>query len=404
MHGTNRSSQRDRPRSDELKSNNILVWDLPTRLFHWLLVGAVATAAITGFLAPERWLDVHYWSGSFIGFLVVFRLVWGFVGSWYARFKSFLFPLPETLAHLRALSQRRTSHYTGHNPAGALMVFALLGTLTVLTITGLLILGGQENIGLLAGFVPYALGAAVVEFHELLAFALLALIAAHIIGVLTESLLSKENLVRAMITGRKSSAAMVAGIPAAFKMSRWRAVGVALTIVVLIAGSAEALMQVKPSGYVQMPANTAYASECGDCHHAYHPSLLPAASWQKMMATLSDHFGEDASLDKQTTGSLTNYLQTYASEAWDSEAANNLRRVSTSDPLRITSSPYWKRRHKDISSTVFKQKNVASKGNCIACHADASTGRFNDQNIKIPRPPSTSNSNVAMRTAQKESK
>ncbi|HFC04949.1 MAG TPA: hypothetical protein ENJ55_04520, partial [Rhizobiales bacterium] len=128
------------------------------------------------------------------------------------------------------------------------------------------------------------------------------------------------------------------------------------------------------------------ASECGDCHMAYHPSLLPASSWIKLMAGLDDHFGEDASLDAVTVRNITDFLTRYSSEHWDSEAANNLRVVSARDPLRITGAPYWLRRHKEIAPAVFKQKNIGSKANCAACHSDAASGHFDDEKIAIPKP------------------
>jgi len=370
----------------------VLIWDLLVRLFHWLLVSTVTVAAITGFLAPEWWLDVHSWAGYTIAFLIAFRIAWGFIGSYYARFVSFLFPVSETVDHFRALAKKKSSHHRGHNPAGALMVFALLGVLIALTVSGLIILGGQENIGVLAGFVPFSIGSGIAVVHEILAFGLLGLIGAHILGVLAESVLSKENLVRAMFSGRKSAGSDFAVPDTTLAASAGSVLprAIAASLVILLAGGVGAwsLKRVAPSGYITVPVNKTYASECGDCHQAYHPSLLPASSWKKMMAGLEDHFGEDASLGDSDTKDIAAYLSSYASEKWDSEAANNLRRVSNTDPLRITAAPYWRRRHEKISKDVFAQKAVGTKGNCIACHKDALSGHFDDENIDVPTPKS----------------
>lgn len=389
MHGFKTTAERSLPRSVHGRRGGILIWDLPLRLFHWLLVASVGAAAITGFLAPEWWLNVHRWAGYTIGFLIVFRILWGFWGSWYASFKSFLFAIPETVHHLQALAHGQPSHYAGHNPAGALMVFALLAILGALTISGLIVLGGQENIGVLAGFVDFRVGADLVAIHKILAIILLVLIGGHLMGVFAESFLSRENLVRAMITGRKSAGA-TAGIAvvsdgtASLPRAVPRAAMIASCVGLAGAGISWWLLRVPPSGYVVGAANASYVSECGDCHYAYHPSLLPASSWKKIMAGLADHFGEDASLDAKTEKDIADYLQAFSSERWDSEAANNFRRVSPGDPLRITATPYWKRRHKAIAKSVFSQKNVGSKGNCIACHADAMTGHFDDERIALP--------------------
>ena len=398
MHGIIGATDRDnkdkvktlQPATPDHTTSRILVWDLATRLFHWSLVLAVSIAAVTGFLAPEWWLDVHRWAGYVIGFLIVFRLAWGFFGSYYARFKSFLFPVDETVSHLRGLVHRKPAHYTGHNPAGALMVFALLGVLLALTLSGIIILGGQENIGILAGYVSFSIGAGAVELHEILALALLAMIGAHVLGVIMESRLSRENLLRAMVTGVKNTACNGVDVAAAGLTKQFsllpRAALIACAIILLGGGAAWSLMRTKPSGYIAMPVNQTYKRECGDCHFAYHPSLLPAASWVKIMASLDDHFEEDASLDDDTTKAIAKYLADYSSEKWDSEAANNLRHVDANNPMRITATPYWKRRHAAITKSQFAQKAVGSKGNCIACHKDAASGHFDDEKIAIPQP------------------
>ncbi len=363
--------------------HRVRVWDLFVRLFHWLLVVLVSVTALTGFLGEEWWLDYHVWAGYAIAALLVLRLIWGFAGSPYARFSSFVFSARETLGFVWDLVRGRPGHYTGHNPAGALMVFALLAVLTALTVSGIVLLGGQENQGLLAGVVSYATGAFMRDIHEWLAWGLLGMIGAHIGGVLLEGYLSRENLVRAMVTGYKKAAPQHdAGY------AKFRSALVALLAVVVIGfvggGASWTLARIPASGLVSMPENPNYASECGDCHHAYHPSLLPEPSWKKVMTGLEDHFGEDASLDEDTVKEISRYLQTYASEKWDTEAANNLRLVSRKNPLAITASAYWKTRHSDIEEQVFARKKIGSKGNCIACHKDAASGRFDDQQINIP--------------------
>jgi len=368
------------------EKREVLVWDLFVRLFHWSLVLLVLVTGFTGFLGEEWWLDYHVWAGYGIGGLILMRLVWGLVGSPYARFSSFIFSRTETVQFLKSLLSGKPAHYLGHNPAGALMVFALILVLLGLTVSGLIVLGGQENQGVLAGLVPSFVGELFEELHELLAFLLLGLIGAHMTGVLVESRLNGENLVRAMVNGKKTSRSGEER-----PTSKLKSASLFTLVVVLIAGAGgwvwRALAEMPPSGLIDMSTNKSYASECGDCHFAYHPSLLPANSWRKLMAGLSEHFGEDASLGKDTAQQLSVWLQKYASEQWDTEAATNLRRIATANPLSITASPYWKKRHSEISKSVFSRKAIGSKGNCIACHKDARTGRFDDQQISIPPEP-----------------
>ena len=179
----------------------VYVWDLPTRLFHWLLVGAVLVALLTGFVAPESWMGVHLAAGYLIVALLVFRLIWGVFGPEYSRISSMVRATRRLPEHLRGLLLLRPPHHLGHNPAGSLMIFALFAVLTALVVTGLLVQGGEEKQGPLAGLVSYAVGHGAKGFHEALVWLLLAMVGGHVAGVLLESLLLRSPLVRAMITG-----------------------------------------------------------------------------------------------------------------------------------------------------------------------------------------------------------
>ena len=361
----------------------VRVWDLPTRLFHWLLVAAVAVAFLTGFVAPEWWMGLHKWSGYGVVALIVFRLVWGMFGSEHSRLASLARASSRAGDHLRGLLLLRPRHDLGHTPLGALMIFSLALALIALTTTGLMVLGGEEKQGPLAGVVPYAIGHAAKQVHELLAWLLLGLIAGHILGVVIESALTRENLVAAMVTGWK---ALPAGAlpPAARPARAWPAV---LTMAGLIAGTGALLIylgRLPPIGSRSLAENATYLKECGACHYAFHPSLLPAESWRRVMSGLIDHFGEDASLDGQTIEAITAWLVANAAETWDTEAANRFRNVDPRDPLRVTATPFWRDKHNRVPDQLFALKVVRSKANCSACHGDAATGRFDDQAIALP--------------------
>jgi cytochrome b len=360
------------------------VWDLPTRLFHWLLVLAVAIGALTGLFGPEWMLGLHAWSGYGLAVLILFRVIWGFFGSDYSRVESFTFPPRAVIRHLRGLIAGRAGHSIGHNPAGAAMIFALIGTLTGILATGLLTLGGQEKQGVLAGLVPYESGHAAKEIHEALTVVLLVLVALHVAGVVMESLRGPSNLIVAMITGRKRLPDDMALPP---QRPAWPLAAMAALVVtgVALGTMFGALAALPPLGLYPLATNSAYDKECGACHYDFHPSLLPAASWAAMMAGLDDHFGENASLGDSARDEIAAWLATNAGERWDTEAANRFRKVSPDQPLRVTGTRYWKRRHRDIPEAVFKSRPVGGKVNCIACHRDARTGRFDDQSIDIPK-------------------
>jgi len=153
-----------------------------------------------------------------------------------------------------------------------------------------------------------------------------------------------------------------------------------------IAVPAELRLADRPAfGIPTLPLNAAWAKECSACHMAFHPSLLPAQSWSGIMENLSSHFGEDASLDLATTKDITDFLVSHSAADWDTLAANRLRKVDPARPLEITATPFWIRRHGDISNAVFKSRAVAAKQNCAACHADAASGMFAPQLISIPQ-------------------
>jgi cytochrome b len=168
----------------------ILVWDIPTRVFHWLLVVSFAGAFLTA--ESERYRDIHVVLGYTLLGLIAFRLVWGFAGSRYARFRSFLFKPAEIASYVVALAKGKPAHYAGHNPAGSVAVFALLALGIASGVTGVVVF---QDVG----------GDALEELHEVVSYAMLAVVGLHVLGVLASSLLHRENLVRAMITGRKSA-------------------------------------------------------------------------------------------------------------------------------------------------------------------------------------------------------
>jgi cytochrome b len=344
----------------------------------------VASAVFTGFVTPEWWMGVHVWAGYGLIALMVFRLVWGVCGSEYSRIVSFVYPPRDTLEHLRGLLLLRPPHYVGHNPTGALMVFALTGVITALVVTGLLVLGGEEKQGPLAAVIPYSVGSAAKSPHFWLTILLLALVTAHVVGVITESVLTHDNLVRAIVTGRKKLPS-AAPVPTPRPARPVLAVALFAILAGIGIGILQWLARIPPPWSLRVMAeNALYEKECGACHYAFNPGLLPAASWAGLMTGLSEHFGEDASLDHPTTKTLTAWLVGNAAETFDTESSNRFRQVAPDDPFRITATPYWIRKHANIAPEVFARERVRGKVNCHACHRDARSGRYDDQTIAIP--------------------
>jgi cytochrome b len=183
--------------------SELVVWDPLVRVFHWSLVASFTVAYLSG---EGEVLGLHAWAGYIIGALILFRLLWGLVGPRHARFADFVFTPATVLAYGRDLLRGKAQRYLGHNPLGGAMVIALLVMLSLATVTGLALYGATEAAGPLARMMRgtrHGFGEALEEVHEFFSNLTLILVALHIGGVLVSSLLHRENLVRAMITGRK---------------------------------------------------------------------------------------------------------------------------------------------------------------------------------------------------------
>jgi cytochrome b len=360
---------------------SVLVWDLPTRLFHWLLVLAVTFSLATGLFAPKWWVGRHIWVGYVVGLLLVFRAIWAIHGSHYSRLASFLYSPRQTIQHLRAMRAGRPPHYLGHNPAGAAMIFALFATIVLIVVTGTLVQAGSIKQGPFAAFVSFGLGENLRGLHQLLAYLLLILIAAHLAGVLVGSWLFRERLVGAMIDGEKPATGAANSFPPP------RPIAAILWFGAISATAATFLVFLSllpPLGVPAMPVDPVMVAECGACHHPFHPSLLPRASWSAMMADLGNHFGDDATLSPAKRDEISAYLERYAAEAWDTNAARRFLQVSADQPLRITATPGWQRIHRRLNPALFGRPTVRIKSNCIGCHRDADSGRFDPQAISLP--------------------
>jgi len=211
--------------------STIRVWDPIVRIGHWTLVMAFFVAYFT----DEEFLTQHVWAGYVVGAFVGIRLVWGFIGSRHARFSDFVRSPAATMRYMRDLISHRAQRYIGHNPAGGAMIVALLISLSGTIFSGLVLYAVEEDAGPLASWVannnassalPVIVTSAYAddderdgrgehegesreefweELHELFTNFTLLLIVLHVVGVLHSSYVDKENLVKAMITGRKRS-------------------------------------------------------------------------------------------------------------------------------------------------------------------------------------------------------
>ena len=176
----------------------IRVWDLPIRLFHWLLVACIIGSLVSIHLFDSA-VELHAYFGYCILTLLVFRVIWGFVGSRHARFASFVPNRQSILNYLQGKSPR----FLGHNPIGALSVFALLFVLCVQVVTGLFADDEIAFQGPLAKYVPSAIVSFLSEIHEGNQVIIYTLITIHIAAIWYYKKFKGENLIKPMITGDK---------------------------------------------------------------------------------------------------------------------------------------------------------------------------------------------------------
>ena len=143
------------------------------------------------------------------------------------------------------------------------------------------------------------------------------------------------------------------------------------------------------SGATRRPpaANAKWKAECSSCHMLYHPGLLPEKSWQKLMAGLDQHFGENAALDTPTRDEIGHFLAANSADKLDNRRSRRILQSipPASIPLRISETAYFTAKHDEISAPTFKRKSIGSPSNCAACHQGAEQGDFSENKVRIPR-------------------
>ncbi len=380
-----------------------LIWDVPTRLFHWTLASSFAIAWLTS--EGDQWLAIHVFTGYLMLGLVAFRVVWGFAGSHFSRFASFWFGPKEAFGYLKQVATGHAPRHVGHNPTGSLAIYILLALSVLVGLTGIVSLGGDEQQGMAAGWFGFAQARILKDLHELGAIAMLLVVIGHITGVVVESVLHKENLARAMVTGFKQADAstpntkahpMIAIVMVLAMLGFgvwWFAYAIDRqldnqTWHTKLESSKGEEPHVKFVGK-QLPDHAQWRDECGSCHAVFYPALLPTRSWKKMMAEQDTHFGSDLGLDVQTTAAVLKFMVDNSADQHLTEAAFKIEQSLAKDatPLRITETPYWVKKHREVTASEWANPLVLSKSNCAACHTDADYGTFEDGAMQIPKAP-----------------
>ncbi|SFP93529.1 cytochrome b/b6 domain-containing protein [Hydrogenimonas thermophila] len=362
------------------------VWTLPTRIFHWMLVVYIVLMFLTS--ETESFLNIHAAFGYGVGILIIFRIFWGFIGPKYSKFAEWPLSIKEIIEFILNFSNTKKI-YTGHNPAASFVMLGIIVTVLFATLTGILTYGIQEGRGVLS-FLNSSFFKEMElfeEIHEFFANFLLLLVGMHIIGVIVDRLLhSKINTLSSMITGYKN----IEADPASLNFFQKLFAVIMLLFAILIPLYATTFDSGLTSSRF-VPVNyenehSLFVDECSACHTLYPPFLLPTNSWKKLMATLQDHFGDDASLEKEDRISIEKFLLANSAGNSTKEAAFYITESlkGKKDIIAITKTPYWIGKHKNLDRDIFISSSIKSKANCKACHKDIEQGLIEDSSIKIP--------------------
>ena len=379
------------------RKNEVYVWPIYTRIIHWLIASSFTLSFI--FSLQENLLNLHVAIGIIFGLMLVYRILWGFIGPKYALFSTLKLSLPELKFYFVEKVQNRYREIpAGHNPASSWFTLIVLSLGSVISITGLLLYGIQEGKGYLGCLNDhyYMHMDLLSNIHYYSAYILLAWVIIHILGVLVEQFYHKTNMAFAMITGFKKAKGKDS------KPGRYK--GFFSYIFLLISAmvffvSVEVrdnpfiISKFKPHDYKN--ESLIYYTECGACHKVYPPFMLPASSWKKIQSGLKNHFGERISLEmKKDANSISlnnqklifNYLLKNSADTSTRELSVKLMKSLDGKRGRtsITKMNYWKETHSGIPRHIFKSEKVKRKANCFACHINFEKGIIEDIDISIP--------------------
>jgi cytochrome b len=360
------------------------IWSLPTRVFHWLFALLILAAFLTD---DDKLLHYHAIIGYGVLILLTFRLVWGYLGPKYSKFKDFPFGFDKVKAFMLCFFNSEQK-YIGHNPPASYVMMGMFIMVFIVIATGALTFGIQEGKGIFSFLNDsfFKKMELFEELHEFFANLLIVLIVAHLGGILTDKLLhGKQETLQSIFTGYK-----VTQEKSSITLSLFQKCIAFVFFVALLAFLVFNMIQPKnilvASKYQSidyMAQNELFVNECGSCHTLYPPHSLPKHSWISMMNDLENHFGDDASLEEEDHQNILTFLVQNSAETSTQEMSFKISQsIGNNDIIAITDTNFWKHEHKNIPKKVFEHTQVKSKANCKVCHSDIEKGLIEDDKIK----------------------
>ena len=373
------------------KDGKVFVWPICTRIIHWI----IALSFIASFVSSldKSYLHYHVAFGWIFGVMLVYRIVWGFVGPRYATFNTFKLNFIDLQWYFKEKVVNRWRKIpAGHNPASSWYTILVLSFGSLIVVSGSVLYGVQEGSGAFAFLNKkyYMYMIELFDIHFYLSYFLFIWACIHIVGVLIEQFYHKTNMAFAMITGYKKAQGEDSDITTFGNIVSFIFIIVSFLSFVYIVSTYDNMV----TKSIFVPTNfeeehRVYYTDCGDCHKTYPPYMLPARSWEKIIKKLDNHFGEEiteANISKQARASILNYLTNNSAEHSSNKVAFKFMASLNKDetPKAITKTGYWRDIHKNIDPKVFKSKKVKSRAYCWSCHEGFEKGIFDNDKILIP--------------------
>jgi len=373
------------------REHEVFVWPLCTRIIHWIIATSFFFSFITSFHHTFfRW---HFAFGLIFGIVLLFRLIWGFVGPNYATFKTFKLSYQELQDYfVQKVQNRWRKIYAGHNAASSWFTLIVLGLGSLIVLSGLLLQGTQEASGIFANLNAryFRFSTVLLVSHQVLSYMLLAWAIIHIVGVFIEQFYHKTNMLFAMLSGYKKAEGKDATVSIIRHLFAYAVIGLSLGMLYFVASSNETFFTKSRFEKRDFQAeNSAFYEKCGKCHKTYPPFMLPHDSWKRLMDGLENHFGEqitESNITKSEQMSIKAYLLSHSAETSTHKIAfKTLESLGEMRPISMSKVPYWREAHQSIEKSTFKSLHVKDASNCFVCHPDFEYGILDNTRIHIPK-------------------
>ena len=367
----------------------VYVWPLCTRIIHWMIALSFTFSYLSAF--HHQYFSFHIAFGYIFGLMLLFRLIWGFIGPDYGTFKEFILSFSELILYFKEkMTNRWRKIHPGHNAASSWFTLLVLSFGLIIVWSGLLLFGIQEGSGIFSflnkEYFHYSVS--LVFLHQLFSVLLLLSAFVHIAGVLVEQFYHRTNMAFAMLSGYKKSEGKDTAPLFWQHLLAYSSIILSILIFYWVVHSADTFLTRSVfTKHDYTYENSSFSTHCSKCHKNYPPFILPKASWEKLMDGLSNHFGEEIlehNISKEEQLSIKTYLTSHSAENSTHKLAyKSLISLQDMRPISATKSLYWRETHEHLKE-AFKNPLVKDKSNCFACHRNFEYGLFDNTLIHLP--------------------